>query len=123
MKQLIAKATLGILLATGLYASPASAATVKNGINCSKSGATMKVGSKAYRCAKNPYVKSSRLTWTLRGCLNAYAMWKDAKHQYEDWADIAKLAGPEGEGAMLELEKSIQSLEDLMSNNVCKKGA
>lgn len=96
---------------------------VKNGVNCTKSGATMKVGSKTYRCAKNPYVKSSRLTWTLRGCLTAYAMWKDAKEQYADWIDLAKLAGPDGQKTMDELQASITDLEATMKDVACKRGA
>ena len=98
-------------------------AVVKNGTNCSKPGASLKVGTKFYRCAKNPYVKPSRTTWTLRGCLTAYAMWKDAKEQYEDWVDLAKLAGAEGQKTMDELQASIISLEETMKEVACKRGA
>ena len=123
MKKILTKTLIGFLLATNLYAVPASAATVKNGVNCTKLGATMKVGSKTYRCAKNPYVKSTRLTWTLRGCLTAYAMWKDAKEQYADWVDLAKLAGPDGQKTMDELQASIADLEATMKDVACKRGA
>ena len=123
MKKSLVAASIGVLLATGLYATPANAVTVKNGVNCSKAGATTKVGSKTYRCAKNPYVKPTRITWTLRGCLTAYAMWKDAKEQYADWIDLAKLAGAEGQKTMDELQTSITELEATMKDVACKRGA
>jgi len=119
MKKSLVAASIGVLLATGLYATPANAATIKNGVNCSKVGATTKVGSKTYRCAKNPYVKPTRLTWTLSSCLKLYATWKDAK----GWMDIAKLAGSEADSAIVELQASITSLEDSMQNMACKRGA
>ena len=123
MKKSLVAASLGVLLATGLYATPANSVTIKNGVNCSKAGATTKVGSKTYRCAKNPYVKPTRTTWTLRGCLTAYAMWKDAKEQYADWIDLAKLAGAEGQKTMDELQASITDLEATMKDVACKRGA
>ena len=58
-----------------------------------------------------------------RNCLTAYAMWKDAKIQYADWVDLAKLAGTEGVKTMDELQKSISSLEVSMENYACKRGA
>lgn len=123
MKKKISLVAVSALLGIGLMAAPANSATIKNGVNCSKAGATTKVGTKTYRCAKNPYVKPTRTTWTLRGCLTAYAMWKDAKEQYADWIDLAKLAGAEGEKTMQELQTSITELEDTMKNVACKLGA
>ena len=123
MKKSLVAASLGVLLAAGMYATPGNAATIKNGVNCSKAGATTKVGTKTYRCAKNPYVKPTRTTWTLRGCLTAYAMWKDAKEQYADWIDLAKLAGAEGQKTMDELQASITDLEATMKDIACKRGA
>ena len=122
MKKSLVAALIGVLLATGLQVTPASAATIKNGVNCSKAGATTKVGTKIYRCAKNPYVKPTRTTWTLRGCLTAYAMWKDAKEQYADWIDLAKLAGADGQKTMDELQASITDLEATMKDVACKRG-
>lgn len=123
MRKLITCVSLAVLVAAGLFASPASAASVKNGLICTKAGATVKVGSKTYRCAKNPYVKPQRNTWTLRGCLTAYAMWKDAKEQYADWVDLAKIAGPDGQKTMDELQTSITVLEETMKDVACKRGA
>ena len=123
MKKLAVALISGALLTTGIATSSANAATIKNGVACSKSGATTKVGSKSYKCAKNPYVTPTKRTWTLSGCLTAYAMWKDAKQQYDDFIDIAKIAGPDGEKTMADLQKSIDSLEVTMKTQACKKGA
>ena len=123
MRKLIPLIAISALLGLNLAAAPANAATVKNGVNCAKAGATTKVGTKTYRCAKNPYVKPTRNTWTLRGCLTAYAMWKDAKEQYSDWIDLAKLAGAEGQKTMDELQASITDLEATMKDVACKRGA
>ena len=123
MRKLIPLIAISALLGLSLAAVPVNAATIKNGVNCSKAGATTKVGTKTYRCAKNPYVKPTRNTWTLRGCLTAYAMWKDAKEQYADWVDLAKLAGSEGQKTMDELQASITDLEATMKDVACKRGA
>ncbi len=113
---------LVLILALSANLNVSNAQSPKNGTNCSKVNAISKVGSKVYKCAKNPYVKPTRNTWTLKGCLTAYAMWKDAKQQYEDWIDLAKLAGAEGEKTMQDLQTSITELEDTMKNVVCKRG-
>jgi hypothetical protein len=59
----------------------------------------------------------------LRGCFTANALLKDARSQYEDWKDLAKLAGAEGEKTLQDLQTSITELETMMQNEVCKKGA
>ena len=60
-----------VLVATSITAVPASAATkISNGVSCSKSGATTKVSGSSYKCAKNPLVKNSKLTWLSLDCLN-----------------------------------------------------
>lgn len=60
------------LLVVAAPAISASAATkVSNGVPCTKSGATTKVGSFKYQCAKNPMVKNSKLTWLSTECLTA----------------------------------------------------
>lgn len=106
-----------------LLTPQANAAAVKNGVACSKAGTNIKVGGKSYSCAKNPYVRPKTLTWTSSGCLKAYQLWKSAKSDLADWADIAKLAGEEGQKTIDELSQSILSLEELMKNEACKRGA
>lgn len=92
-------------------------------MKCSKVNSTTKVGSKIYRCGKNPYFKPKSLTWTLRGCFTAKSLLREARSQYEDWKDLAKIAGPDGEKTLTELQTSISELEITMKEQVCKKGA
>lgn len=101
----------------------ANSATIKNGTKCTKLNSTTKVDGKTYRCGKNPIFKPTSLTWTLKSCFAANRYLKDAKSQYEDFKDLAKIAGQEGEKALLDLETSISELEALMRDEVCKKGA
>ena len=109
-----------LILSSGF---PVHGKTFKNGVKCTKAGTTTKVGTKVYRCGKNPYFKPASLTWTLRGCFTANALLKEARLQYEDWEDLAKLAGAEGEKTLNDLQVSIAELENTMKNEVCKKGA
>ena len=53
-----------------MVAVPAQAATkVSNGVACTKSGSTTKVGKVTYKCAKNPLMSSTKLTWLTLDCL------------------------------------------------------
>ena len=123
MKKAVMAIAAGAILFSGVAIAPANAATIKNGVACSKANATTKVGAKTYKCAKNPYVTPTKRTWTLTGCLTAYSLWKNAKEEYDNWKDLAKLAGPDGEKTMQELLDSIASLENTMKTVACKKGA
>ena len=122
-KAKILAAAFVITLPITFSISPVNAASIKNGVACSKANATTKVGTKSYKCAKNPYVTPTKRTWTLTGCLSAYALWKNAKEEYDNWKDLAKLAGPEGEKTLTELQASITDLETTMKTQACKKGA
>ncbi len=60
-----------VLVAGSFSVVPASAATkISNGVACSKSGATAKSDGTNYRCARNPLVKNSKLTWLSTDCIN-----------------------------------------------------
>ena len=120
---LVPKALIVAVALVGTSMGPTEGASIKNGVNCSKANALIKVGKKSYRCAKNPYVKPERRTWTLTTCLTAYRLWQDAKSEYENWESLAKLAGAEGEKTLDDLQASIKSLEETMINQACKKGA
>ncbi len=70
-RKAIVVAGAAALVLASMTAVPASAATkVSNGVACNKSGATTKVSGSSYRCAKNPLVKNSKLTWLSLDCLN-----------------------------------------------------
>jgi len=59
------------LVAASITVVPASAAPkISNGVSCAKSGATTKVSGSSYKCAKNPLVKNSKLTWLSVDCLS-----------------------------------------------------
>jgi hypothetical protein len=113
---------LGLLLSTTSVISSAEAATIKNGVSCKKSGQTTKTGSKRYVCGKNPYVTPSKLTWMLRECPQSYELYVESKEQYEIFKDILASSGTEGQAEASKLLKGISDLEELMKNQVCKKG-
>ena len=70
-RKAIVVAGAAALVLASIAAVPASAATkVSNGVACNKAGQTTKVSGSSYRCAKNPLVKNSKLTWLSLDCLN-----------------------------------------------------
>jgi hypothetical protein len=70
-RKAIVVAGAAALVLASMTAVPASAATkVSNGVACKKAGQTTKVSGSTYRCAKNPLVKNSKLTWLSLDCLN-----------------------------------------------------
>ncbi len=70
-RKAIVVAGAAALVLASMTAVPASAATkVSNGVACKKAGQTTKVSGSSYRCAKNPLVKNSKLTWLSLDCLN-----------------------------------------------------
>jgi len=71
MLRKIASLSVALIDAGGvMVAVPAQAATkVSNGVACTKSGSTTKVGKVTYKCAKNPLMSSTKLTWLTLDCL------------------------------------------------------
>ena len=47
-----------------------AAAKISNGVACTKSGSTTKTSAGTYKCAKNPLVSSTKLTWLSVDCIN-----------------------------------------------------
>ena len=70
MLRKIASLSVALIVAGGvMVAVPAQAATkVSNGVACTKSGSTTKVGKVTYKCAKNPLMSSTKLTWLTLDC-------------------------------------------------------
>ena len=67
------------LVAASITVVPASAAPkISNGVSCAKSGATTKVSGSSYKCAKNPLVKNSKLTWLSVDCLSTASTYTKA---------------------------------------------
>jgi hypothetical protein len=69
----IASLSVALVVAGGvMIAVPADAAVkISNGVACKKSGQTTKTSGGTYRCAKNPLVSSTKLTWLSVECLTA----------------------------------------------------
>ena len=73
MLRKIASLSVALIVAGGvMVAVPAQAAPkISNGVACTKSGATTKTSGGTYKCAKNPLVKNSKLTWLSLDCVTA----------------------------------------------------
>jgi hypothetical protein len=73
MLRKFASLTVALIVAGGvMVAIPAQAATkISNGVACTKSGATTKTSGGTYKCAKNPLVSSTKLTWLSMECLTS----------------------------------------------------
>jgi len=73
MLRKIASISVALIVAGGvMVAVPADAATkISNGVACSKSGATTKTSGGTYKCAKNPLVSNTKLTWLSLDCVTA----------------------------------------------------
>jgi hypothetical protein len=73
MLRKIASISVALVVAGGvMVAVPAEAAAkISNGVACTKSGATTKTSGGTYRCAKNPLVSNTKLTWLSLDCLTA----------------------------------------------------
>ena len=83
--KVITASVAGLLLTGSFVAPPASAAVkISNGVACAKSGATTKVKTTTYKCAKNPTVKNAKLTWVSKDCLDANTSWIKSNKDYQD---------------------------------------
>jgi hypothetical protein len=73
MLRKFASLSVALIVAGGvMVAVPAQAATkISNGVACKKSGATTKTSGGTYKCAKNPLVSSTKLTWLSIDCLTS----------------------------------------------------
>lgn len=79
------------LMASGLSAAPASAATkISNGVACKKVNATTTVSGYKYKCARNPLVKNSKLTWLSAECLTAVGQFQAAVKAQADLANVSE---------------------------------
>ena len=69
----IASVSVALVVAGGIMvAIPAEAAAkISNGVACTKSGSTTKTSLGTYKCAKNPLVSSTKLTWLSIDCINS----------------------------------------------------
>jgi len=68
----IASVSVALVVAGSVMVTiPAQAAAkISNGVACTKSGQTTKTSTGTYKCAKNPLVSSTKLTWLTVDCIN-----------------------------------------------------
>jgi hypothetical protein len=103
-KAIVVAGATALVLAS-ITAVPASAATkVSNGVACKKAGQTTKVSGSSYRCAKNPLVKNSKLTWLSLDCLNTANTYNKAV------ANLPKIKAASDE-TVAEIEANIQKIK------------
>lgn len=90
-----------LLIAGGITATPASAAAkISNGVACTKVNASTTVSGYKYKCAKNPLVKNSKLTWLSAECLTAVGQVQSALKAQTDLANVVdQTAALDGEYA------------------------
>jgi hypothetical protein len=96
LKKSVIAITLGLSISVTGLVSGASAATVKNGVACAKSGAstTVKVKgvSKAYICKINPSVTgATKPTWTLKTCITYWAAAMASQKSIDDQLALVKV--------------------------------
>ena len=112
-KAIVVAGATALVLAS-MTALPASAATkVSNGVACKKAGQTTKVSGSSYRCAKNPLVKNSKLTWLSLDCLNTANTYNKAV------ANLPKIKAATDETiAKLDADMAKQAIETEKANKL-----
>jgi len=133
-RSVVVAAAFGLLLATTAFATTANAATVKNGVSCSKTGAKTTVGKKKYVCGYNPYITPTKRTWMLADCKlsnDLLIQLKEAEENmliqanifgYKTLTELGDALGGQEQKDVNELVKSIADSEAVMKNTFCKKG-
>ena len=113
-RKAIVVAGAAALVLASMTAVPASAATkVSNGVACKKSGQTTKVSGSTYRCARNPLVKNSKLTWLSLDCLNTANTYRKAV------ANLPKIKAATDETvAKLDADMAKQAIETEKANKL-----
>jgi len=74
--------SIALIVAAGFLTATTASAAVKinNGVACTKAGAISKTSAGTYKCAKNPIVTNSKLTWLSVDCLNTAKSYIKAKN-------------------------------------------
>lgn len=128
---------VAIVLMTGLLATPtvmvsvSSAATIKNGVACAKTGAvsTIKVNgvAKTYICKINPSVTgATKATWTLKSCITYWSTANSQKKLIDEQRSlVSAMSEPDKTKYNTELDKSMSELNKVyaaIKANYCKAG-
>jgi len=136
VRQSVITVVVSFALLSGGFVTAAHAAPVKNGVACSKSGATTTVAVKGvkstYICKVNPAAASypnlakGGKTWTLAKCLSNNALLQSQQDNINQALSIANLESEPGKTADLNTLNSQQmTLNKLFADNAanwCKTG-
>ena len=123
-------------LSLGLTPVAHAAAVVKNGVACTKSGASTVVAvkgvKKTYICtnnpaaATNPNVAKSGKTWTLKTCVSYYAAYKGNQQSIDEQRALVNvMTEPDKTTYTKQLDASEATLTTVLSaieQNYCKTG-
>ena len=118
----IASLSVALVVASGvMIAVPADAAVkISNGVACKKSGQTTKTSSGTYRCAKNPLVSSTKLTWLSVECLETANLYVSTKKLLPN---VKKNSDARVAEIDVDLKKAQADYADLMANGPAKIAA
>ena len=81
MRKLVSISVALFVVAGVMTAVPASAATISNGVKCTKLNQTTTVSGRKYKCAKNPMITNAKLTWLSNDCLISANNFVKAKNE------------------------------------------
>ena len=113
-KVLVVLGTAALVAAT-TTAVPASAATkISNGVSCKKAGATTKVGTSTYRCAKNAFEKNAKLTWLSTDCVNTTNTYLKAKANLPKIKIAAEATIAKHDKSILEISLEVEKAKKLI---------
>jgi hypothetical protein len=115
----IASLSVALVVAGGvMIAVPADAAVkISNGVACKKSGQTTKTSSGTYRCAKNPLVSSTKLTWLSIECLDTANLYVKTR---KSLPEIKKNSDARVAEIDIDLKKAQADYADLIANGPAK---
>jgi hypothetical protein len=130
-KKLIPMIFAAVLIASTIAAPGSVAASVSNGIGCSKAGASVSVKAKSltkvYLCTGNPSITGAKgLEWTLKSCLSFWASAKNSQDAIDQQRSlVSSMSEPDKTNYGKQLDASQAQLDKVkvaIINNHCKKG-
>jgi hypothetical protein len=115
----IASLSVALVVAGGvMIAVPADAAVkISNGVACKKSGQTTKTSGGTYRCAKNPLVSSTKLTWLSLECLETANLYVSTRKMLPT---VKKNSDARIAEIDVDLKKAQADYADLLANGPAK---
>jgi hypothetical protein len=131
LKKSLATLFVSALLASTSLATFAQAATIVNGTNCAKAGATttikVKGVSKVYSCRINPLAPMASITtWTLKTCVTYLATAKNSQDSINQQRSLVQaMSEPDKSTYTKQLDASQASLDKVIAaikTNHCKAG-